>query len=74
MRILVIEDDLKVASFIQSGLEQEGCAGDVLREGTMAGEQARAMDCDAVVLELMLPGRSGFQVLRDSRQRHCRDQ
>jgi DNA-binding response OmpR family regulator len=69
MRILVVEDDLKVASFIQSGLQQEGYAVDVLREGTHAGEQARAVDYDAVVLDLMLPGRSGFDVLRDIRAR-----
>jgi DNA-binding response OmpR family regulator len=69
VRILVVEDDHKVASFIQSGLAQEGYAVDVLREGTMAGEQARAVDYDAVVLDLMLPGRSGFQVLRDIRAR-----
>ena len=35
----------------------------------MAGEQARAVDYDAVVLDLMLPGRSGFEVLRDIRAR-----
>jgi two-component system copper resistance phosphate regulon response regulator CusR len=69
MRILVVEDDRKVASFIQSGLEQEGHAVDVLHEGNGAGEQARAVDYDAVVLDLMLPGRSGFQVLRDIRSR-----
>ena len=69
MRILVVEDDQKVASFIQSGLTQEGYAVDVLRDGLMAGEQARAVDYDAVVLDLMLPGRSGFQVLRDIRAR-----
>jgi two-component system copper resistance phosphate regulon response regulator CusR len=69
MRILVVEDDQKVANFIQSGLEQEGYAVDVLREGTVAGEQARTIDYDAVVLDLMLPGRSGFQVLRDIRAR-----
>ena len=69
MRILVVEDDEKVASFIQRGLEQEGHAVDLLREGTFAGEQARAVDYDAVVLDLMLPGRSGFQVLRDIRAR-----
>jgi DNA-binding response OmpR family regulator len=69
MRILVVEDDQKVASFIQSGLEQEGYAVDLLREGTFAGEQARAVGYDAVVLDLMLPGRSGFQVLRDIRAR-----
>ena len=69
MRILVIEDDGKVASFIQTGLEQEGYAVDVLHHGNGAGEQARAVDYDAVVLDLMLPGRSGFQVLRDIRSR-----
>ena len=69
MRILVVEDDQKVANFIQSGLTQEGYAVDVLRDGTMAGEQARTVDYDAVVLDLMLPGRSGFQVLRDIRAR-----
>jgi DNA-binding response OmpR family regulator len=69
MRILVIEDDRKVANFISSGLEQEGYAVDVLHEGTAAGAQALACDYDAVVLDLMLPGRSGFQVLRDIRAR-----
>jgi DNA-binding response OmpR family regulator len=69
MRILVVEDDQKVANFIQTGLEQEGYAVDVLHEGAFAGEQARTVDYDAVVLDVMLPGRSGFQVLRDIRAR-----
>src|SRR5260370_1428647 len=69
MRILVVEDDRKVASFIHDGLAQEGYAVDVLYEGSHAGEQANACDYDAVVLDLMLPGRSGFQVLRDIRAR-----
>ncbi len=69
MRILVVEDDRKVASFIQSGLQQEGHAVDVLHDGTDAGQQACAVGYDAVVLDLMLPGRSGFQVLRDIRAR-----
>jgi DNA-binding response OmpR family regulator len=69
MRILVVEDDRKVASFIQIGLEQESYAVDVLDSGTSAGEQAASIDYDAVVLDLMLPGRSGFQVLRDIRAR-----
>ena len=69
MRILVVEDDRKVARFIQAGLEQEGHAVDVLHEGSGASEQASAIDRDVVVLDLMLPGRSGFQVLRDIRRR-----
>src|SRR5678810_961337 len=69
IRDSVIEDDRKVASFIQTGLEQEGYAVDVLHDGNNAGEQASAIDYDVVVLDLMLPGRSGFQVLRDIRAR-----
>jgi DNA-binding response OmpR family regulator len=69
MRILVVEDDRRVAGFIQSGLQQEGHAVDVLYEGSDAGQQANAVDYDVVVLDLMLPGRSGFQVLRDIRAR-----
>jgi DNA-binding response OmpR family regulator len=67
MRILVVEDDRKVATFIQRGLEEEGYAVDVLHDGAAAGEQAHCIEYDAAVLDLMLPGRSGFQVLRDIR-------
>ena len=69
MRILVVEDDKRVAQFIQAGLEQEGYGADVLHDGSGAGDQAQTVDYDAVVLDLMLPGRSGFQVLRDIRVR-----
>jgi DNA-binding response OmpR family regulator len=69
VRILDIEDDRKVARFIERGLEQEGYAVDVLHDGVDAGEQTRLADYDAVVLDLMLPGRSGAQVLRDIRAR-----
>jgi DNA-binding response OmpR family regulator len=69
VRILVVEDDRKVATFIHDGLVQEGYAVDVLHDGSQAGEQAQVYDYDAVVLDLMLPGRSGFQVLRDIRAR-----
>ncbi len=69
MRLLVVEDDRKVAAFIQDGLEQEGAAVDVLHDGREAAAQAAVIDYDAVVLDLMLPGRSGFQVLREIRLR-----
>lgn len=69
MRVLVVEDDLKVASFIQKGLEEEGFAVDVLHEGDAAAAQAEIVGYDCVVLDLLLPGRSGFQVLRDIRAR-----
>jgi two-component system copper resistance phosphate regulon response regulator CusR len=69
MRILVVEDDRRVASFIQRGLEEAGNAVDVLYHGDEAGAHAQTVDYDCVVLDLMLPGRSGFQVLRDIRAR-----
>lgn len=69
MRILVVEDDRKVATFISRGLEEEGFAVDVLHDGNEAGEQALCVDYDAAILDLMLPGRSGLQVLRDLRAR-----
>ena len=69
MRVLVIEDDRKVAHFIQTGLQQEGYAVDLLNDGGDAGDQAQTIDYDVVILDLMLPGRSGFQVLRDIRAR-----
>lgn len=69
MRILIVEDDQKLAAFVRGGLEREGYSVDVLHDGRDAGEQAKAIDYDAVVLDLMLPGSSGFQVLRDIRAR-----
>src|SRR5262245_10200257 len=69
MRILVVEDDHKVAAFIQQGLEQEGHAVDVLHDGARVGDEAQTIDYHAAVLDVMLPGRSGFQVLRDMRAR-----
>ena len=67
MRILVVDDDRTVAAFIQRGLEEEGYAVDVLHNGSEASAQAQCVGYDAAVLDLVLPGRSGFQVLRDLR-------
>ena len=67
MRILVLEDDHKVATFIQRGLEEEGYAVDVLYDGLQAGVQTQSIDYDAAVLDLMPPAPSGLQVLRDIR-------
>ena len=67
MRILVLEDDHKVDTFIQRGLEEEGYAVDVLHDGLQAGVQTQSIDYDAAVLDLMPPAPSGLQVLRDIR-------
>jgi DNA-binding response OmpR family regulator len=73
MRILVVEDDRKVASFIRKGLEEEGHAVEVAGDGAAAIE--RAMDgapWDLVVLDVMLPKGDGFGVLKALRQEGLR--
>ena len=69
MRILVVEDERKVADFVRRGLEEEGYGVDVLADGRDAGDQAGVVDYDAVVLDLMLPRRDGFAVCRTLRDR-----
>jgi len=64
MHILVVEDEKKVASFIQRGLEAEGYRVDVAHDGDTALAQALAIDYDLLVLDVMLPGQDGLSVLR----------
>ncbi len=68
MRILVVEDDKKVASVIQKGLEEEGHAVDVAADGNTGLEMALDRVHDVLILDVMLPGKSGFQVVRELRQ------
>ena len=69
MRILVVEDERKVASFIRRGLQEEGHAVEVAPDGTTALDLALAEPpYDLVVLDLMLPQRDGFSVRRTLRQ------
>jgi heavy metal response regulator len=63
MRILIIEDERKVAAFIQKGLQQEGYAVDVARDGEDGAFQATSIEYDVVILDLMLPKLSGLDVL-----------
>jgi len=70
MRILVIEDEQKVAGFIRNGLEQEGYAVDVVYDGEEGTYQAENFDYDAVILDLMLPRVPGLQVLKKIRTRN----
>jgi two-component system OmpR family response regulator len=68
MRILVVEDELKMASLLRRGLTEEGHAVDLARTGDDALWMARATEYDAVVLDLMLPGVDGFEVCRRLRE------
>jgi len=69
MRVLVVEDDKKTASFIRKALQAEGCAVDVCGNGEDALAAALATPFDALVLDIMLPGRDGLSVLAQLRER-----
>jgi DNA-binding response OmpR family regulator len=73
MRILVVEDDRKVASFIRKGLEEEGHAVEVAGDGAAAVERATdGAPWDLVILDVMLPKGDGFGVLKTLRQEGLR--
>ena len=68
MRVLVVEDEPKMAGLLRRGLAEEGYAVDVATDGGEGFGAAASRDYDAVVLDLMLPGLSGFEVCRRLRQ------
>lgn len=70
MRVLVIEDEQKVASLIKAGLEQNGFDVVMTHDGNTGGEFASAGGFDALVLDIMIPGRDGLSVLRKLRTEH----
>jgi len=67
MRVLVVEDEKKTASFIRKALQAEGYAVDVCHNGEEALGAPSATPYDAIVLDIMLPGRDGLSVLRQWR-------
>ncbi len=67
MRILVVEDDRKVAAFIQKGLSEEQYVAEVCHDGAGGLELARSHEYDAIVLDLMLPRCDGLTVCRELR-------
>lgn len=69
MRILVVEDEKKIATFVQRGLKECGFVVDVVCNGDEALEVILAHYFDAVVLDVMLPGRDGLSILRGLRAR-----
>jgi two-component system, OmpR family, response regulator len=69
MRLLLVEDDAKLAAAVCRGLRGEGYAVDHAVDGEAALADAHVWDYDAVVLDLMLPRRDGFEVCRTLRER-----
>lgn len=69
MRVLVVEDEKKTASFIRKALQSEGYAVDMLHDGAEALVAVGNAPFDVVVLDVMLPGRDGLSVVRQMRER-----
>ena len=69
MRVLVVEDEKKTASFVRKALQAEGFAVDVCDNGEAALAAAAGTPFDGMVLDIMLPGRDGLSVLRQLRER-----
>src|SRR5680860_157364 len=68
MRILVVEDDKKGASFLEKGLREERYSVDVAHDGDDGIFKANVYDYDLAVLDIMLPGRSGYEIVRELRK------
>ncbi len=68
MKVLVVEDEADLARALGQALEEDGYSVDVARDGVTALYHARGGSYDAVVLDLMLPQRDGWSVLRDLRE------
>jgi DNA-binding response OmpR family regulator len=69
MRVLIVEDDRKTASFVRKALQAEGFATDALNSGDEVIETVASNHFDAVVLDVMLPGRDGLSIVRQMRER-----
>jgi two-component system copper resistance phosphate regulon response regulator CusR len=68
MRILLVEDEKKVADFIARGLRSEGFAVDIAYDGDTGWERASGANYDLIILDLMLPGMKGTELLRRLRR------
>jgi two-component system, OmpR family, response regulator len=68
VRVLIVEDEVKLAALLRRGLEEEAHAADVASTGEDGLWMARATEYDAIVLDLMLPGVKGIEVCRQLRE------
>lgn len=68
MKILVVEDNTTVASFVRQGLEEEGYSVDVAYDGTDGSLKAASHDYELLILDIMLPEKSGLEIVREVRK------
>ncbi|MGD9496847.1 MAG: response regulator transcription factor [Armatimonadota bacterium] len=69
MRVLLVEDEEKVARFVRQAMEEQGFAVDLQAHGDDALAAAMTREYDVIVLDIMLPGRDGLSILRRLRER-----
>ena len=72
MKLLVVEDEKKVASFIKRGLEEEGFTIDLAQDGEEGLQMIEAGVYDLILMDLMLPKMDGLQVIKEMRMREIR--
>ena len=70
MRVLVVEDEKKLAAFLRKGLIEENFTVDLLHDGAAAWERIQARPYDIILLDIMLPGRDGLSILQEMRREH----
>lgn len=68
MNILFVEDEIKIASFVQSGLKEQGFVVDYCDNGNDGYERAIANEYDAIILDIMVPGKDGLSILKGLRR------
>jgi two-component system OmpR family response regulator len=68
MRILVVEDSPRILNFLRKGLSEEGYSVETAADGDTGYEKAKGQEFDAAVVDVMLPGRTGVELVRELRE------
>ena len=68
MKVLIIEDEIKLANVLVQGLKEHGIVADSARDGSTGLVMALSKAYDAIILDVMLPGKNGFEVLKELRE------
>jgi DNA-binding response OmpR family regulator len=72
MNILIVEDELKVSSFIKKGLEVNGFSADVAYDGEVGFKKGESLNYDAIIMDVNLPEMNGFEVCKKLREKHVK--
>ena len=72
MRILLVEDDIRIVNFVTKGLRENAYAIDSVTDGEAALYQASVNDYDLIILDVMLPKKNGFEVCRELREKNIK--